>query len=303
MKKQTGKSCVAAFALVLAIVGTDSASAQSFKKMKVKGNIALSQVVSGGASVWAIASNGNPYIFNGKQFIAASTTLFVSQISVGGGDSAQADTVWALNSAGSIYHASKSGTAWTFSSVPGSLTTIAVGPGYQDPCHPYEVWGLNSGSNIYRYNFCGGSFEQQSGSLCEIQVGGGEIWGAECGPKTYRFNASTGSFNQIPNSFHAIPQLSIGPNGQAWAEDTGTGLLYKFDDFSGFANFGCCVNSVEAGGNGVWILDGTDAYRYEPSTLHFVQVFGASLVSLSVGTGGGVWGLDGSGKIYAFTTP
>ena len=88
MKKQIGKSCVAALALVLAIVGTNSASAQSFKKMKVKGNVALSQVVSGGASVWAIASNGNPYIFNGKQFIAASTTLSVSQISVGGGDSA-----------------------------------------------------------------------------------------------------------------------------------------------------------------------------------------------------------------------
>ena len=303
MKMQTGKSCAAALALVLAMVGMHSASAQSFKKMKVKQNVALKQIVSGGASVWAIASNGHPYIFNGKQFVPANSTVTVSQMSVGGGNSAQPDTVWAINSSGSIYHATGSGIAWTFSPVPGSLDVIAVGPGYQDPCHPYEVWGLNTSSQIYRYNFCGGSFEQQPGSLCEIQVGGGEIWGAECGPATYRFNASTNSFNSIPNSFTAIPQLSVGPNGQAWAADTGSGLLYKFDDFSGFANFGCCVNHVEAGGNGVFVLDGSDAYRYEPSTLHFVQVFGASLASLSVGSGGGVWGLDGSGKVYAFTTP
>ena len=290
------------FTLALAIAGMQSVPAQTFKKVKVAKNAPVVQVASGGSSVWALGSNGNPYRFNGKVFTLAST-ISLSQIKVGGGNAYQADEVWGLSSSGLIYRASKSGSTWTFSQIPGALSVVEVSPGYQDSCHPYEVWGLNSGSQIYRYNYCMAHFEQQAGSLCEIRVGGGQVWGAECGPRTYRFSFANGNFFQIPNGFQAIPQLSVGPNGQAWAEDTGTGLLYKFDDFSGFASFGCCANQVEAGGNGVWLLDGSDVYRFEPSTLHFVQVFGAALSSLSVGNGGGVWGINSSHQVYAFSTP
>ena len=303
MKSQIVKPFVKMLAVLLGIACIQSASAQTFKKVKVAGIAPIVQVASGGSSAWALASNGHPYVFKGKTF-ALANSITLSQIAVGGGNAAQADEVWGLTSAGLIYHASKSGTTWTFSQVPGLLDLVQVGPGYQDSCHPYETWGLNTGSQIYRYNYCTGLFEQQSGFLCDIHVGGtGQVWGAECGPRTYRFNFVNKSFDQIPNGFTAFPQLSVGPNGQVWAEDTGSGLLYKFDDFSGFANFGCCVNHVEAGGNGVWILDGTDVYRFEPSTLFFVQVFGTSLTSLTVGSGGGVWGINASKQVYAFSTP
>jgi hypothetical protein len=34
-----------------------------------------------------------------------------------------------------------------------------------------------------------------------------------------------------------------------------------------------------------------------------VQIQGAALVSISVGSGGGVWGLNGAGQPFGFTTP
>jgi len=301
MKTRIAKSVVLMCALVLGIASVQSASAQTFKLVKVKGGGLLAQVSSGGASVWALATNGHPYRFNGKQFVQANN-IALSQISVGGGNATQADEVWALNSSGSIYRASKSGTTWSFTQVPGSLTVIAVGPGYQDNCHPYEVWGLNSGAAIFRYNYCGNTFDQVPGLLCEVTVGGGDIWGAVCGPDTYRFNFSTGVFDQTSPSpgFRAIPQLTVGSNGDVWAVDTGTGGVWyysyvKWEDIT-------FLPQVQAG-NGVWALDGAShVYRWEPSVFDFKPVSSASLTSLSVGSGGGVWGLN-SGKAYMFTTP
>src|SRR5215470_1725348 len=160
MKDLTTKISIAILAIVMGLA--QCATAQSFKRVKVNLNTPLVQVASGGNSVWGLASNGNPYIFNGKKFVLANT-ISLSQIAVGGGNAAQADTVWGLNSSGSIYRASKSGTTWSFTQVPGGLTAIAVGPGYQDSCHPYEAWGLNSGSQIYRFNYCTNLFEQIPG--------------------------------------------------------------------------------------------------------------------------------------------
>jgi hypothetical protein len=302
MKNQSAKSLAIILALVLGMACTRSASAQTFKKVKVNKNAPIVQVASGGASAWALASNGNPYIFNGKIFVLASS-ISLSQIAVGGGNVAQADEVWALNSSGSIYRATKNGSSWTFSQVPGVLDLIDVGPGYRDSCHPYEVWGLNTGSQIYRYNYCTSQFDQQSGFLCDIHVGGGDIWGAECGPNVFRFNFSTGVFDPITNQFSAFPQLTVGSNGDAWATDTSDSIVYKYDDaFEGFVSFGCCVTQIQAG-NGVWALDGSNIYRWEPSALKFGQVFGASLVSVSVGSGGGVWGINSSHQVFAFSTP
>jgi hypothetical protein len=303
MKNRTRKSFVAVLALVLGIACTQTAPAQTFKKVKVALNAPLVQVASGGASVWALASNGHPYILKGKSF-ALANNISLSQIAVGGGNAAQADTVWGLNSSGSIYRASKSGTSWIFSQVPGSLDDIQVGPGYQDSCHPYEVWGLNTGSEIFRYSFCTNSFDQEPGFLCDIHVGGGDIWGAQCGPNTYRFNFSTGVFDPINSPFVAFPALTVGPNGEVWVTDTGTsGELYRYDPFfGGFRHIVCCASQIQAGGNGVWARSGNNVYRLEPNTMSFVQVPG-SLVSVSVGSGGGVWGINSSGQVFAFSTP
>jgi hypothetical protein len=301
MKNQKQNSLVVMLALVLGITCVQSAPAQTFKKVKVNGNAPLVQVASGGASVWALASNGHPYIFNGKIFVLANN-ISLSQIKVGGGNAAQADAVWALNSSGSIYRASKSGSSWTFSQVAGVLDLIEVGPGYQDNCHPYEVWGLNTGSQVYRYNYCTSQFDQQSGILCDIHVGGGDIWGAQCGPNVFRFNFSTGVFDQIADPFGAFPQLTVGSNGDVWATDTGNSNVYKYDDFSGFNLASCCFNQIQAG-NGLWARAGSDIYVWVPSAFTFYRVFGASLVSISVGSGGGVWGTSSSHQVFAFSTP
>ena len=287
---------------VMAIVLSPSAQAQSFKKVKVAGNVPIVQVASGGVNVWALASNGHPYIFKGKSFALASS-ISLSQIAVGGGSAAQPDEVWALNSSGSIFRAHKSGTSWVFAQISGSLTGIAVGPGYQDACHPYEVWGLNSGSAIYRYNYCSSGFDQVPGLLCEIQVGGGDIWGADCGPDVFRFSFSAGAFVQHVTPFLVFPQLTVGPNGVVWGIDTGSGAVYRWDDYDGFKTITCCDDQIQAGGDGVWVHSPNSlTYHWNPSGLNFVQVAG-SLVSLSVGSGGGVWGIDAANHVFAFSTP
>src|SRR5690348_17419292 len=99
---------VTIFALALGLACVQSAPAQSFKRI---GNTPMVQVASGGTSIWALASNGKPYVFNGKSFVLANS-ISLSQIAVGGGNRAQADAVWALNSSGNIYRAHKSGTTW-----------------------------------------------------------------------------------------------------------------------------------------------------------------------------------------------
>jgi hypothetical protein len=299
-QKQNSLSLVIMIALALAIGCMQSAPAQTFKRVKVNGNAPIVQVASGGASVWALASNGKPYVFNGKTFVLAHN-ISLTQIAVGGGSAAQADEVWGLNSSGSVYRASKSGSSWTFSQVPGSLDVIEVGPGYQDSCHPYEVWGLNTSSQIYRYNFCGDNFDQEPGILCEIQVGGGDVWGAQCGPNVFRFNFSTLTFDQVSDPFGSIPAITVGPNG-VWAIDTSNSAVYQYDDFSGFHDISCCgITQLQAGGNGVWALYGSTILRLEPSTLNFVEVPG-SLISISTGNDG-VWGINSSHQVLAFSTP
>ena len=300
MKNQITKSLATILTLVLGMACTQSAMAQTLKNVKVAGNAPVSQVAAGGVSVWALAS-GSPYLFNGKTFVSEHGPA-LTQIAVGGGNAAQPDAVWGINSQGNIYRAFKSGTKWSFSQVPGVLDLIQVGPGYRDGCHPYEVWGLNAASQIFRYNYCSSAFDQQPGSLCDIHVGGGSIWGPDCGPDVFRFNFTTGVFDQIPTPFSAFPQLAVGSNGDVWATDTSNSVVYKYDEIANaFVGFGCCVTQIEAG-NGTWILDGQNVYRWEPSALKFGQVFG-QLTSLSVGSGGGIWGVNSSHKVYEFVTP
>ena len=299
------KTNVTMLALVLGITCMQSAQAQSFKRVTVNGNVPISQVASGGNSVWALG-NGKPFIFNGSSFALASN-ISLTQIAVGGGNAVQADAVWALNSSGDIYRASKSGASWVFSQVPGILDGITVGPGYQEGrCHPYEVWGLNTGSYIYRYDYCKGEFVQQPGTLCDIHTGGGDVWGADCGPNVYRFDFSTGVFDPIASPFQAFPALTVGPNGEVWATDSASTQVFQYDDnFSQFNEIDSGFGPVQAGGDGVWAISPINAnhvYRFEASTLSFVQVPGAILSSISVGSGGGVWGIINS-QVFAFSRP
>ena len=285
-------------ALMVVIACTQSAPAQTFKRVKVKGGATLAQIAAGGASVWARASNGNPYILKGKLFVLANS-ISLSQIAVGGGNALQADAVWGLDSSGNIYKATKSGTSWVFSPIPGVLDFIAVGIGYNDSCHPYEVWGLNSAAQIFRYNFCVQNWDQVPGSLATLAVGGGEIWGINGNGKPFRFNFDTLLFDQ---SFSGTPeQIAVGPNG-VWALDSNYVEVFDYVHQS-FYSTSTDATQIQAGGNGIWGIDiYQQIFRLEATTARR-SLFPGALVSISVGSGGGVWGLDSSGKAYGFTTP
>jgi hypothetical protein len=300
MKNLLGKSLVKMLALALGIASTQSAAAQSFKHVSVKGGVALAQIAAGGASVWALARNGNPYILKGRQFVLANS-ISLTQLAVGGGNALQADAVWGLDSSGNIYSAAKSGTSWIFNQMPGVLDFIAVGIGYNDSCHPYEVWGLNSAAEIYRYDFCIQNWDQVGGTLGSLAVGGGDIWGVNGLFQLFRFDFATLTFMQKSILF---TQVTVGPNG-VWTLQTDNSV-YEFDDHTQvffLVSPTLRLTQIQAGGNGVWGIDSSQQiFRLEPSTWSFVQIPGA-LVSISVGTGGGVWGVNAAGQAYGFSTP
>jgi Tectonin domain len=61
---------------------------------------------------------------------------------------------------------------------------------------------------------------------------------------------------------------------------------------------------IQAGGNGVWGINSSEeVFRVEQSQMFKVQIPGAALVSISVGSGGGVWGINNVGQPLAFITP
>lgn len=293
------------FGALVGMACTQSSPAQTFKRVPVNGGAALVQIAPGGASVWARASNGKPYIFKTNKFVRANN-IALTQIAVGGGNMVQADAVWGLDSSNRIYTGAKSGSTWVFSQVPGVLDFIAVGPGYEDSCHPYEVWGLNPAAQIFRYNYCLQNWEQIAGTLSTMAVGGGDVWGLNGSGLPFVFNFATLSFeapSDVPGRTYS--QITVGPYG-AWAIDR-TADVYVYDNLLfEFFFVGVGIDQMQAGGNGVWGINHTHSghriFRFQPSTLTFVQMADQAL-SLSVGSGGGVWGLDSSGKAYAFSTP
>jgi hypothetical protein len=298
MKNQKANSLVVIFAIVLAIACVQSSPAQTFKQVKVKGNAPLNQVFSGGASVWALASNGNPYIFNGKSFVLANK-ISLSQIAVGGGNAAQADSVWGLNSSGSIYRASKSGGSWAFSQVSGVLDLIEVGPGYQDSCHPYEVWGLNPSAQIFRFNYCLQNWEQVAGTLSTLSLGSGEAWGLNGNGDIYRFDFATLAFYRW--GFGPYAQITVGTNA-VFTNNPGDHGLLELTPVGTNAVAGSLIQ-IQAGGDGVWgIGSSQQIFRLQPFANIFTQIPGA-LVSISVGSGGGVWGTNSSHQVFAFSMP
>ncbi len=298
MENQAGKSFVKILALVLGMVCVQFAPAQTFKRVTVKGGAPLVQIASGGVSVWARASNGKSYIFKVNQFVLANN-ISLTQLAVGGGNAFHADEVWGLDSSGNIYRASKSGASYVFNPMPGVLDFIAVGPGYQDSCHPYEVWGLNSAALIYRFNYCAGNWDFVPGTLATLSVGNGGVWGINGSGDAYRFNFTSLVFEEWFHLAAPSAQITVGTNA-VFVNVPGTQPLEFTDASRAFLN-GSLIQ-IQAGGDGVWGIGASQQiFRAQPFTNGFAQIPGA-LVSISVGSGGGVWGLDSSGKPYAYST-
>jgi Tectonin domain len=303
MKSQLGKSRVKMLALVLGMACTQSAAAQHFKKVSVTGGAKLVQIATGGKSVWARASNGKPYIFKSNKFVLANS-ISLTQLAVGGGNAVKGDTVWGLDSSGRIYHATASGSAWVFSQVAGVLDFIAVGIGYQEVCHPYEVWGLNTSAQIFRYSFCSKSFEQVPGTLSTLAVGGGDIWGINGNGDVYWFNFATLNFDPQLRPNGGLTQITVGQNDIWGLTPDSQTVVCDFIDCVVYPGIPA-MTQIQAGGDGIWAIGSAQQIlRFEPAAFPhpFVQIPGA-LVSISVGSGCGVWGLNGAGQPLAFTTP
>ena len=317
MKNRPRKSFVAMLALVLGMACTQFAPAQTFKRVRVYGGVPLVQVSAGGASVWARASNGNPYILKGKQFVLANS-IFLTQIAVGGGNLRQADAVWGLDSSGNIYRASKSGTTWVFNQMPGVLSQIAVGPSYSgygpsgwSSCYPYEVWGLNPSSEIYRFNYCSNNWEWIPGILTKLALGGGQVWGMNGNGQVYRFLGYTPdpSWMQIP-TISPLADISAGPSG-LWGIRLQDNALLQLDEnlrrinayYPPWQQWYTPVVGVWVGGDGVWTTYSSDL-MFIPQADPSAPVFRGfpSPVAISAG-GAGVWGINSSGQVYAFSAP
>jgi hypothetical protein len=299
MKHRIRKACAKVFALVLAIAGAQSALSQTFKLVKVKDGSGLAQIAAGGTSVWALALSGNPYVYQGGQFVLANS-ITLTQIAVGGGNAFQADTVWGLDSSGNIYKAAKTAGAWVFTQIPASLGMIVVGPGYQDKCRPYEVWGRTRDlvPQVFRYNFCGQNWDQVSGSLTDLALGGGDMWGLNYKGDVFRFNSSTGRLDQLPGT---LTQLTVGPNG-FWG--LYMNQIYQFNNnIQNFSQLPGSLMQIQAGGDGVWGITSTlQVVRLEPASSSFVQIPGV-FSAVSVGNGSGVWGIDRNRQPYRLSTP
>ncbi len=272
-------------------------SAQHFEQ--VKGT--LTSVAVGRNEVFGIDSKSAVWRYN------ASTKSFrkiakakLSQIVVGGGTLSQLDEVWGIDESLNIYRFNYSSKA--FDQIPGVLSQITVGPGYEDNCHPYEVWGVNSAQSIYRYDYCTSEFVQVSGLLTAITTGAGDVWGINVNGQVFHF--MYGSFSQVAGVFNTPMQLAVGVN-DVWMIDD-TAQVYRYDPSTGQFNVVRDLTLVQmaAGGDGVWAtLDGTLG-RFDPKDGEFIDVnFDGSCTGVAVGSGAGVFAVNSSNQVFTFIRP
>lgn len=231
-------------------------------------------------------------------FVPSSSPAFIRAMGVGGGNLFQADEKWILDNGTppTVWRFDPPTQKWQSIITDKRSLDIAVGPGYGDTCHPYEVWmpllDPTQGWFAERFNYCTKAFVPipsipSIGSPWKVVVGGGEVWGVNIVDRVFRFNAATGQWQLMPGS---LAQLAVGVDG-VWGIDS-WGNIFEFNPVSQtFDSISGQLMVIAAGGNGVWGVNFTNqVYRYEASTRSFVQVFGAQLATIVVGTGGGVWG-------------
>ena len=123
------------------------------------------------------------------------------------------------------------------------------------------------------------------------------------GRQTFQFSYQSLKFELISN----LPSLVGITVGAQCAFGLGAdSQAYEIHRGGGATGWGLMAH-VQAGGNGVWAIGPTPTFIYR-----FEVISGISnnlrgnppaLASISVGTGGGVWGLDSSGKVYGLVTP
>jgi hypothetical protein len=200
-----------------------------------------------------------------------------------------------------------------------SLSYIAAGHS--------EVWGLQfPGGLIYRLNPSTGSWQQISGSLSQIAVGGGisglqdQVWGVN-GAGVFSFNLSTNGYTQHnpSNAATYFNHIAVGEGdldachvyevwGLASSVPASAGLPYRYNFCQGQfvliplpSGSTTPFTSIATAprGSDVWALD-ADAriWHLNPCVCSWTQIPG-SLQQITVGVND-VWGINALGYVYRY---
>jgi hypothetical protein len=322
------------FVLSLLICSTAAvipASAQHFEQMEGT----LTQVAAGRNEVWGL-DGSEIYRFNGKKFAKIKGSL--AQMVVGGGTLMQLDEVWGINSDGEVYRYDFSTKSLVFiaggrecpTCFPVEYSQIAVGPGYEDSCHPYEIWGLNNFGTV-RYNYCTSQFDTISNpagmSFSQIATGGGDIWAVSPLSVTSPYGVTLNVWEYLPTAGGWVPggssvgspfdfsQVAVGVN-DVWgtaAIDTVTCMIpWAPSDFVEDMSAGACwyTTQVATGGDGVWVVYSTYGangliarWDFQLGGLASPLSLTSPAVQIAVGSGAGVWAVDSSNRVYTFVRP
>lgn len=189
--------------------------------------------------------------------------------------------------------------------VPGAtLSQLAVGS-------PWNIWGINSAHQIFRFNAVTHSFNQVSGSLVQIAVGGGNmqqtdgVWGVNASQQVFQY--SGGTWVQISGLLTSI-SVGTGHGGcypyEVWGLNS-SHQVWRYNFCSGKWEVGVgYFTTVVSSGGEVWVLGtNSNVYRFNFSSLAFDQM-PATLYQISLAGGGGaVFGLHSgfpNSLIYQF---
>lgn len=281
--------------LICIAVLTMPAFAQHFQP--VKGT--LTQIAAGRNEVFGVDAASNIWRLSPAQKGFVQIQGFLVQVAVGGGTVAQTDDVWGVNGSGGVFRFDYS--TKLFNETGGvSLTSIAVGVGTQDKCHPYEVWGIYApNQRVYRYDYCLKAFAQVPAALTQVATGGGDVWGLNGSSQIFHYDFATELFVLVPG---VLTQISVGVN-DVWGVN-GKAQIYRYDPNSvTFQQVTGVATQVWAGGDGVWALNGADGiFRFDSSSASLVQVPGF-LANIAPGSGAGVWGINASNAVFTFIRP
>jgi hypothetical protein len=203
---------------------------------------------------------------------------------------------------------------------------VVVGPGHNvDGCHYRELWGLTVAQHAYRFKWCTGTWERVGTmNVASIATGGGETWTLDTQGSAYRFEPADGAFHQVAGT---LTRLAVGVDGVWGIQDhtlsnagaaalapttvVNTGAVLSSQVFQYDAASGAMVQipqaqliDIAAGGSGVWGRDASQGiWRLQAPVRKFVAIPNATLRSLSVGSGTGVWGIDNAFQIRGFVNP
>ena len=324
---RTSVRSVLCLLLICSAAAVVPASAQHFKRM----NGSLTQIAAGRNEVWGL--NGSTiYRFNSSTQKFAEVKGTLTQIAVGGGTLLQKDEVWGIANGYFVYHFNFKTNSFDevgcgFLSCL-QLSQIAVGPGYEDNCHPYEVWGIADNQYIgyatYRYNYCTSGFDNipnpTDDNFSQIATGGGDVWTIDPYGYVWEYESVLGGFwfGQGP-AYSTIPgfeQISVGVNN-VWTVNSGFwnwAPSTQYDQYS--VTLGVSANQTATGGDGAWVIyDASGANgliaRYDfqlgPNSGGygsggFSSPFSLTspAVQIAVGSGAGVWAIDTENRVYMF---